>query len=112
MSVLHLQGTVAFTCSKGSFPDIYLKLADEAPLIYSHMFVIDGNNSAKRFMSAGLQDDREFHSDYFLTREEVDRFKDEVKSHPRPPKDPYESEAEVRICVSLLLCALSPVLCS
>lgn len=47
-------------------------------------------------MSAGLQDDRSFDSDYFLTREEVDYFKNEVKARPQPPADAYESEPEVR----------------
>lgn len=39
---------------------------------------MDGNNSAKCLLSAGKSDDREFTSDYFLSREEVDVFKDEV----------------------------------
>lgn len=60
------------------------KLEDEKKLVFSRMFVVDGNNSAKRFMSAALQDDRDFKTDYFLTREQVDIFKDEVKSRYTP----------------------------
>ena len=40
---------------------------------------MDGNNSVKRVASAGSADGRVFKSSYFLSREEVDRFKDEVK---------------------------------
>jgi Kyakuja-Dileera-Zisupton transposase len=39
---------------------------------------MDGNNSAKRLRTAGINDQWEFHSSYFLTREEVDKNKDEV----------------------------------
>ncbi len=44
---------------------------------------MDGNNSAKRVASAGLVDFAQFDSDYFLSREEVDQFKDEVKGRRR-----------------------------
>lgn len=54
---------------------------------------MDGNNSAKRIARAGAEDERAFHSDYFLSREEVDRFKDEVKRKAVPPKRGDESEA-------------------
>ncbi|THG92734.1 hypothetical protein EW026_g8267 [Hermanssonia centrifuga] len=40
---------------------------------------MDGNNSAKRVMSAGTEDTASFDSNYFLSRDYVDRFKDEVK---------------------------------
>jgi len=47
---------------------------------------IDGNNSAKRVRSAGMHDLRQFHSDYFLTRDEVNKFKDKVRhaAHDAP----------------------------
>lgn len=77
-----------------------LKLQDEKTLAFSHMIVVDGNNSAKRFMSAALQDDGDFKSDYFLTREEVDVFKNEVKSRPEPPGDDEEDEGEEKVSLS------------
>lgn len=42
----------------------------------------DGNNSAKRTLSAGLQDHCPFESNYFLPHTEVDRFSNEVKRRP------------------------------
>lgn len=64
------------------------------------MFVIDGNNSAKRFISAALQDDRDFESDYFLTREEVDKFKDEVKRRSEDADDDDDDDDYVRVCTT------------
>lgn len=58
--------------------DDSFKLDSEPTLIPSRMAAMDGNNSAKRFASAGLEDMRVFESDYFLSPEEVDVFKDEV----------------------------------
>ena len=69
--------------------DAYLiKLAGEAELNPSVMGALDGNNSLKRF----VRDDRRsdtlvFESDYFLSQEYVDRFKDEVKRKVRKPDD-------------------------
>lgn len=77
-----------------------LKLQDEKTLAFSRMIVVDGNNSAKRFMSAALQDDRDFKSDYFLTREEVDIFKNEVKSRPELPRDDVEDDGEDEVSLS------------
>ncbi len=56
-----------------------LKLADEPELNPTRLLAIDGNNSAKRVMSVGTKDTASFESNYFLPREEVDRFKDEMK---------------------------------
>lgn len=47
---------------------------------------MDGNNSAKRVASAGTADVRNFNSDYFMSRAEVDRFRDEVKYRAPPAK--------------------------
>ena len=63
-----------------SCPTCNYKLQDKPELFLTHLLAMDGNNSAKRLLSAGRADDREFDSDYFLSREEVDVFKDEVKS--------------------------------
>ncbi|KAI0818788.1 hypothetical protein BC629DRAFT_1588119 [Irpex lacteus] len=62
-------------------------LKDEPILRPKRLGAMDGNNSAKRVASAGLVDLADFHSDYFLSREEVDRFKDEVKGRKREMND-------------------------
>ena len=48
---------------------------------------MDGNNSAKRLKGAGSADCRQFESDYFLTREAVNKFQNEVKQRTRKPKE-------------------------
>ena len=57
---------------------------------------MDGNNSLKRLFKIGGRDPtnlREFlGSDYYLTAEFVDRFKDEVKSH-QSQKNPQPAES-------------------
>jgi Kyakuja-Dileera-Zisupton transposase len=61
---------------------------------------MDGNNSLKRTCSAASQDDRVYLSDYFLTREEVDVFKDEVKSKQKS-KDlivEFSDESDTEVC--------------
>ncbi|KAI0083017.1 hypothetical protein BDY19DRAFT_981236 [Irpex rosettiformis] len=68
---------------KNACPCCNYKLKDEPPLTPSRLLAMDGNNSAKRVASAGLVDFGQFDSDYFLSREEVDRFKDEVKGRKR-----------------------------
>lgn len=58
-------------------------LEDESPQKFSFMWVIDGNNSLKRVDGLGthkVADQRVFQgSDYFLSEEYVDTYKDEVK---------------------------------
>ncbi|KAG1888202.1 hypothetical protein F4604DRAFT_1877359 [Suillus subluteus] len=54
-------------------------LKDEVQLVPSILVTQDGNNSSKRIASVGSVDEREFTSTYFLSREDVDKFKDEVK---------------------------------
>lgn len=61
---------------------------------------MDGNNSAKRVASAALVDFASFDSDYLLSRDEVDRFKDEVKGRKRKDADKRGGRAanrEVRV---------------
>ncbi|KAI0083766.1 hypothetical protein BDY19DRAFT_998324 [Irpex rosettiformis] len=72
---------------KNACPCCNYKLKGEQPLIPSRLLAMDGNNSAKRVASAGMVDFSQFHSDYFLPREEVDRFKDEVKGRKRTGAD-------------------------
>ncbi|KZT26423.1 hypothetical protein NEOLEDRAFT_1198259 [Neolentinus lepideus HHB14362 ss-1] len=64
-------------------PACNYKLKDEPHLSPSCLLAMDGNNSLKRLKNTGLADDRSFHSSYFLTREQVDKFKDEVKGNTR-----------------------------
>jgi hypothetical protein len=47
---------------------------------------MDGNSSVKRIDGSGSADRRRFESDYLITAEEVDVFKDEVtrRNHPAP----------------------------
>lgn len=51
----------------------------EAPLVYMRQFALDGNNSMKRYISAGTRHDKMYEFNYFLTRQEVDIYKDEVR---------------------------------
>ncbi|KAG2146793.1 hypothetical protein DEU56DRAFT_731337 [Suillus clintonianus] len=54
----------------------------------------DGNNSCKRIASAAPSDHRNFNSSYFISRQEVDRFKDEVQHHQRVNHDKDEDVDE------------------
>ena len=56
-------------------------------MVSSRLIAIDENNSAKHVASAGLVDLSQFDSDYFLSREEVDCFKDKVKGRKRKEHD-------------------------
>ncbi|RDB19588.1 hypothetical protein Hypma_013286 [Hypsizygus marmoreus] len=72
-----------------SCPACFYKLEGEPELEFSSFVSIDGNNSLKRLGTTvrGLSeriDTRNSLSDRWLTPEEVDRFKDEVKSRPSP----------------------------
>ncbi|KIJ56126.1 hypothetical protein M422DRAFT_150960, partial [Sphaerobolus stellatus SS14] len=63
-----------------SCPACHYKVADEPELSPSIIGAIDGNNSLKRFIWKDRgQDDLVFDSDYFLSREFVDKFGSEVK---------------------------------
>ncbi|KAG8727744.1 hypothetical protein FRC11_012539, partial [Ceratobasidium sp. 423] len=54
------------------------ELADEPPLVHSRHVTMDGGDSLKHFAAAGTADMRTFKSCYYLTRDEVNRFKNEV----------------------------------
>lgn len=53
----------------------------------TRLSAMDGNNSAKRVASAALVDFKTFDSDYLLSRDKVDQFKDEVKGRKRDDAD-------------------------
>ncbi|EIW77818.1 hypothetical protein CONPUDRAFT_61444, partial [Coniophora puteana RWD-64-598 SS2] len=67
-------------------PCCHYKVSDEFPLQPAVQYAADGNNSARRTESAGSADQRIFKSDYFLSREEVDTFKNEVRGSVRGPQ--------------------------
>lgn len=70
------------------------QLEDKEPLVFSRIFCFDGNNSLKRVAKFGdreVADRREFsESDYYLSSDFVDRYKDEVKGGAVPSREPSE----------------------
>ncbi|KAG1764331.1 hypothetical protein EDD22DRAFT_979071 [Suillus occidentalis] len=71
-------------------PACTYKLVDESPLQFAWFATIDGNNSLKRWASSSpnslpRDDSRRPRSDYWIGRDAVDKFKDEVRS--RTPYD-------------------------
>ncbi|KAK7689644.1 hypothetical protein QCA50_007437 [Cerrena zonata] len=68
-------------------------LQDEPPIKFSHLWAHDGNNSLKRMLPVGNRiaaDTRVYEdSDYFLPREFVDRYANEVKSRRKDGKEPH-----------------------
>ncbi len=60
---------------------------------------MDGNNSAKRVMSAGTEDTASFDSNYFLSRDYVDRFKDEVKRRAQVKMKESRPVDNVDVCL-------------
>ncbi|OAX32642.1 hypothetical protein K503DRAFT_852090 [Rhizopogon vinicolor AM-OR11-026] len=66
-------------------PPCTYKLVDEPPLQFDWFATIDGNNSLKRwasqiYNSVSRDDSRQPRTDYWIDREVVDKFKDEVRS--------------------------------
>ncbi|CDO75653.1 hypothetical protein BN946_scf184941.g6 [Trametes cinnabarina] len=75
--------------ARNACPACAYKLEGEEPEIFSRIICMDGNNSLKRMGTSGKRsvgDTRSFESDYFLPREFVDQFANEVKSHQTQPK--------------------------
>ncbi|KAH7904735.1 hypothetical protein BJ138DRAFT_1106572 [Hygrophoropsis aurantiaca] len=71
-------------------PPCFYQLKDEPELDIAYLVTMDGNNSLKRWGSwlyggTPRSDSRKPRSDYWLSPEAVDRFKDEVTSKPRIP---------------------------
>ncbi|KZT12096.1 uncharacterized protein LAESUDRAFT_641586 [Laetiporus sulphureus 93-53] len=71
-------------------PACTYELDEEPPLEWRRIFAMDGNNSLKRIAEVSNRargDMRSFAtSDYFLSRDFVDRYANEVKSRPRSKK--------------------------
>jgi hypothetical protein len=78
---------------------IYIQLQGEIQLVPKSLHAIDGNYSSKRAGNAGHVDQRQFNSDYLISREYVNRFADEVK---RKAKKPSEDSDHDQVCVVLL----------
>ncbi|KAF7799883.1 hypothetical protein EIP86_011125 [Pleurotus ostreatoroseus] len=73
------------------------KLDDEPDLIFSRLYAFDGNNSLKRMLPLGgrqAADLRVFDGDYFLPREFVDRFANEVQGSRKGPQLGGDSDDE------------------
>ena len=58
----------------------------EPPLIPARLHAMDGNNSAKRIDGSGFSDPRVFRGAFEIPREEVEKYKDEVKARPMTPQ--------------------------
>ena len=66
-----------------------MQLEDEPPLELSRLMAMDGNNSLKRMLPVDNReaaDARVLDSEYFLPKEFVDRYANEVKSVRRGPQ--------------------------
>ncbi|KAI0674940.1 hypothetical protein C8Q78DRAFT_1075288 [Trametes maxima] len=78
-------------------PPCGYKLQDEPSLLYGRLYAMDGNNSLKRLAPLGgrkVGDDRTFDdSDYFLSKETVDKYANEVRSRPTV-KSPDDGESD------------------
>ena len=88
--------------SHESFYSRNFQLEGEDPPTFARMLCFDGNNSLKRLASTQEKragDTREYESDYYLSRSEVDQYAHEVKARQHQPKpdliDPNEVENDV-----------------
>jgi hypothetical protein len=61
-----------------------MQLDGEPPLVPASLHAMDGNSSVKRVDGSGVADPRAFESDYLITADDVDIFKDEVTRKSRP----------------------------
>ncbi|KAI0271322.1 hypothetical protein BC834DRAFT_818640, partial [Gloeopeniophorella convolvens] len=72
------------------------KLAGETRLVPDRMHAVDGCDSQKRDKAAGTCDERAFESRLFLSRDFVNRFHGEVRSHAAARQSSQASQARVR----------------
>ncbi|KAF8586497.1 hypothetical protein K439DRAFT_1340678, partial [Ramaria rubella] len=98
-------------------PPCQYKLAGEAELNPSVLGALDGNNSLKRFLRADrVTDPLSFDSDYFLSHEYLDQFKDEVKCKGQNPEnaaikgDPTDGNADHPTCTDCWHAAMADTL--
>ncbi|KAF8515264.1 hypothetical protein BU17DRAFT_76911 [Hysterangium stoloniferum] len=92
LSICHTTDKIVQTSLNRDLPDWRLrhacayKLKDEKPLLFSLLFTMDGNDSLKRIQRRAMDEDgmpgcssehtdsRKVHDDFYLTREEVDKW--------------------------------------
>jgi len=69
-------------CMWNACPTCFCKLEDEPPLGFFYLASINGNNSLKRwhFPNSFCVNSRKLCSDYWISQQDVDHFKDEVKA--------------------------------
>ncbi|CAE6430110.1 unnamed protein product [Rhizoctonia solani] len=77
-------------------PPCTKKLPKEPSLHYSMLVTSDGGDSFKRCNLAGAIDKRNYESDYYISRAEVDKFEDEVVRSKKGKEK--EKESEVSEC--------------
>ena len=71
----------------------------EEPLTFARLIAMDGNNSLKRLATRGDRvagDIRQFNSNYYLSREFVDSFANEVKSRQTQGKPDLRDRSDPR----------------
>ncbi|KAJ8454198.1 hypothetical protein ONZ51_g13169 [Trametes cubensis] len=83
-------------CVHNACPACCYKLDGEQPLTFARMLALDGNNSLKRVAKFGdrnMADLREFtESDYFLSVDYVDRYKDEINTDDSDSDDDNDDD--------------------
>ncbi|KAG1877267.1 hypothetical protein F4604DRAFT_1880502 [Suillus subluteus] len=91
-------------------PCCHYKLEGEEPLIPAVLYAADGNNSARRAGSAGAADQCEFSSNYIISQNTVNVFKDEVKHSrgtlpwpPVPNRSHIDADTETTISTDDML---------
>lgn len=70
---------------KNSCPSCQYTLEGEDPLKYTLLVAMDGNNSLKRFADRSTVHRTPFKSNFFLSRDNVNLYADEVKSRKKRP---------------------------
>ncbi|KZV95496.1 hypothetical protein EXIGLDRAFT_581101, partial [Exidia glandulosa HHB12029] len=91
---------------QNSCPPCTFKVPGERALPVGRLWTMDGNGSLKRHANAGSADPRVFQSDYLLSAEQVDVYKDEVRPQTGGRKDvlqgaePGDGAEEPIPCVS------------
>lgn len=80
---------------KHACPPCTYKLIDEPPLAHDILLAIDGGNSLKRFANAGSASNTlVFSSDYFVSREDVEKFAKPVKESGMSKKGKGKGKAK------------------
>ncbi|KAI0667165.1 hypothetical protein C8Q78DRAFT_932730, partial [Trametes maxima] len=82
---------------RNACPACCYKLVGEPEQTFSRMYCMDGNNSLKRMRPLGGRKVGDTHvfeeSDYYISKADVDKFANEVKSTQLPPRRPPEDSS-------------------